>query len=454
MLISAIGLGIEGKKAIVSLQEYDFEIYATDLNDNLSPNDFGFSNYDEAISNGIDFDFGSHNFDKIDNSDAIIISPSLWNIDLANNYKNSGKMLGDVFNKHKSIFTIAVTGTNGKTTTVSMIKDILDSAGLNVLVGGNAGGGFNGYNDIILKAEFNLNDKPYDVILIEVCDMTLSYCKDTFDFDLIALTNIGNDHIDVHGSIENYEDSLINFFKDSNVILSSWEFNSSMNISKKFNKSANNIICADSYDNINLFGKFNYINAGIAKKVAESLNYTDSSINKIDTGIINNSLKNFNPVEGRLKVINYKNANVFIGKTDNSSAISAILNEKYFPIVFIGTPRFGEECRYDILDTIVAESPETIVLFPGLDNTVNEAKKRLENLNFSGNIEIANNINDVVDKLNSYLSSISSNHSSNHISNHISNSNNLPNHSPVFIGGNGQEKIIEIQNILENNSIL
>ncbi|MGL4670208.1 MAG: Mur ligase family protein [Methanobacteriaceae archaeon] len=555
MLISAIGLGIEGKKALKSLLEYDFEIYATDLNDKLTPMDFGFTDFNDAKFHGLELDLGSHNFDKINNSDSIILSPSLWDMSFAKDYKNSGKMLSDVFTKHKSIFTIGVTGTNGKTTTVSMIKDILDYAGLNVLVGGNAGGGFNGYTDIILKAEFNKN-KSYDIILIEVCDMTLDYCKDTFDFDLIALTNIGNDHMDVHGSIKNYKNSLASFFKGSDVIIPADELTNispvgdndtsfDNNTISKFSKSANNMIIADSYDDINLFGKFNYINAGIAKKVAETIDIASySNINDIDNNhnisnnpnisnnqdignnsdididnntcmgvevginfeIISKSLKNFNPVEGRLKVINYKGVDIFIGKTDNSSAISAILNDKYFPIVFIGTPRSGEKCRYDIFETIASGTssngsnnsndngndnnngsikgniqsngnindndpinnidinkdtdtnltPETIVLFPGLANTVNEAKKHLENLNFKGNIEIANNITEVLDKLNNFLdnniNNIDINNTNNNNSNCKDNDNNFNNTLSIFIGGNGQEKIIEIQNILENYS--
>ena len=103
---------------------------------------------------------------------------------------------------------VGVTGTNGKTTTVHMIKTILEDAGKKVLVGGNGGGGFSGYYDLILEA----NDGNYDVLLVEVCDMTLDFCRYCFDFDMIGLTNIGNDHMDVHKTIANYKNSLVRFF--------------------------------------------------------------------------------------------------------------------------------------------------------------------------------------------------------------------------------------------------
>ena len=119
---------------------------------------------------------------------------------LSDKYQKQGKLLCDVLTKHREIFTIGITGTNGKTTTVTMIRKILEKAGYNVLIGGNGGGGFEGYYDLILEAEKG----DYDVMLIEVCDMTLDFCNYCFDFDIVGLTNIGNDHMNVHKSIENY----------------------------------------------------------------------------------------------------------------------------------------------------------------------------------------------------------------------------------------------------------
>ena len=94
-----------------------------------------------------------------------------------------------------------------------MIKDILENAGRKVLVGGNGGGGFSGYYDLILEA----SEGEYDILLVEVCDMTLDFCKYSFDFDMIGLTNIGNDHMDVHKTIANYKNSLVRFFTGKTI---------------------------------------------------------------------------------------------------------------------------------------------------------------------------------------------------------------------------------------------
>ena len=38
--------------------------------------------------------------------------------------------------------------------------------------------------------------------------MTLDFCNYCFDFDMVGLTNIGNDHMDVHKSIEHYTEEV------------------------------------------------------------------------------------------------------------------------------------------------------------------------------------------------------------------------------------------------------
>ena len=285
----------------------------------------------------------------------------MWNSKFANEFKLSGKLLQDVLNKHRKIFTIGVTGTNGKTTSVYMIKAILESYGKKVLVGGNAGGGFNGYYDIVLEAEEN----DYDVILIEVCDMTLSFCDYCFNFDMIALTNMGNDHMDVHGSMENYKDSLVKIFKNKKVIVSE-----NQEYIDEFNKSANKLIQfkPSTYD-LKLVGKFNKLNAGLATAVTEQLG--------VPKEIIKDTLENFEAVEGRLKIIKLYDSDIYIGKTDNSDAVKTIFDEVYFPVAFLGTPRPNEEHRLDIIDEVVAHNPEVIIVFPGLANTIGMALNRL-----------------------------------------------------------------------------
>ena len=436
MKAAIIGLGVEGKKALNSLLKHDWDVYASDLNVNINLDNLPLSLAEVNVSplkdkisfqkDNLTIDLGFNDQELIESCDAVVLSPSIWGSKISEHYKNSGKLLCDVKTKHRDIFTIGVTGTNGKTTTVSMIKEILENAGKKVLVGGNAGGGFEGYYDLILEAD---ND-DYDVLLIEVCDMTVGFCKYCFDFDLIALTNMGNDHMDVHGSMEGYKDSLKEFFEDKTIFLNkNQEFADSfkeeyMEVSKK-------TIEYDETDyDINLFGKFNRLNAGLSQSIAE---YINENVFSIDEEIIESSLINFKPVKGRLELLKLNDCTIYIGKSDNSDAIKVILDEVDFSAIFIGTPRHNENHRLDILNEVVKANPDAIILFPGLEDTLDQAIYRLGQLNYAGRVEIANNLDEII----AYVAEFS-------------------HHPAIFIGGNGQETIIKIQDRIKEivNSLM
>ena len=425
MKSAVIGLGVEGKKALNSLLKYGWDVYASDLNVNIDIDDLPVSSRDADVSpsqsrisfskDRLSIDLGFNNKEEIESCDAIALSPSIWGSAVAEEFRKSGKLLCDVKNRHRSIFTIGVTGTNGKTTTTSMIKEILENAGRKVLTGGNGGGGFDGYYDLILDA----NENDYDVLLIEVCDMTVGFCDYCFDFDIVALTNMGNDHMNVHGSMEGYKESLKDFFKDKTVFI-----NDDQIYKDEFKESADMTVeCAASDYDLKLFGGFNKRNAGIAENISR---YIDENFFKIDETIIQDTLEGFMPVKGRLEVLKLNDCDIYIGKTDNSDALKTVLDEVDFKTLFIGTPRHDESHRFEILDEAVKSKPEVIVLFPGLEDTLDQAVYRLHGLDFSGRIERASNLDEII----GYVAEFS--------------------HEPsLFIGGNGQENIIKIQERLE-----
>lgn len=47
--------------------------------------------------------------------------------------------------------------------------------------------------------------------------MTLDFCNYCFDFDMVGLTNIGNDHMNVHKTIANYKNTLVRFFEGKTI---------------------------------------------------------------------------------------------------------------------------------------------------------------------------------------------------------------------------------------------
>lgn len=416
MKAAVIGLGVEGKKAVNSLLKHGWEVYATDLNINVDLSGLDLPMLDmnmiedketvSIVGEKITVDLGFTNSYAIENCDAIAISPSMYGGAFAERLLKDGELLSDVVTRHKDIFTIGITGTNGKTTTVHMLKSILEDAGKKVLVGGNGGGGFSGYYDLILDAQ----EGDYDILLVEVCDMTLDFANYCFDFDMVGLTNIGNDHMDVHKTIANYKNSLVRFFADKTIFTA---FNQDFN--SDFKESARTAIPYFAYqDELKLVGKFNLLNAGLASAICREL--------KVPKDVIKSTLAEFKAVEGRLDVYKINDAEVYVGKTDNSDALASVLSEKNFYALFIGTPRHNEVHRLDILDVAANYNPEVIVLFPGLDDTLDIAIYRLNSLGYMGNIITVNTLDQIIELVAEYS-----------------------HEEAILIGGNGQDVIIEIQ---------
>ncbi|MBQ6444472.1 MAG: UDP-N-acetylmuramoyl-L-alanine--D-glutamate ligase [Methanosphaera sp.] len=407
MNISVVGLGVEGQQATLSLLYRGHDVYSSDINRKI---DLSLLNerLSEDLRDKLDLEIGSHNLDKIYKSDAVAVSPSLFNKKISKDIIDRNIFISDVLNNHKDITTIAVTGTNGKTTTSHMIYDMLVNNGHKVVIGGNGGGGFKGYIDLLLEA----NSDDYEFMVIEVCDMTLEFCKYVFDIDLIVVTNIGYDHMDVHKSIEHYTQEVIDFIGDKACILNKNDENLQIVAAN-----TENAIFFDEYpEKINLFGKFNLQNAHAAYQAGKILN--------INEEIIKHSLKTFKTVEGRTLKINYRNKEIVIGKTDNVDALKAVLDEEHFNTLIIGTPRKNETCRYNILDYISKYKADRLIIFPGLEDTTYDYVEYLNKLNYTRDVMVIKNICDIIRYLNTQEL------------------------GKIFIGGNGQSKITEITNIL------
>lgn len=93
---------------------------------------------------------------------------------------------------------IGITGTNGKTTTTTLIGEILKDAGYHVFVGGNIG----------VPLLDSLNDK-FDYYVVEMSSFQLETI-DRMDAFISLFLNLTPDHLDRHGSMEGYLDAKAN----------------------------------------------------------------------------------------------------------------------------------------------------------------------------------------------------------------------------------------------------
>lgn len=395
MKIAVIGLGVEGKKAIKSLKKRGHKIYASDTNPNIDLKDI----------EDIEIDLGRHDMKKIRACDAVMLSPSLYNTPIKEKVKD--KLFYNIIEDYKKPYTIGITGTNGKTTTALMLAKILKNWDKNVLVGGNAGGGFQGYTELILQATEN----KYDIIIVEICDMTLEFANQCFNFDLIILTNIGRDHMNHHKTIKNYKKSLEKFIKNRKVLI-----NQEDPLSLQL-KTPQKILYGPYNGKLKLFGKFNMLNAGAAAKAARILGTPKH--------IIDSALKDFKPPRGRVQKYKFDNAHIIIGKTDNPSAMKSMLKETDFEIIFLGTPRKNEKWRFETIQEIAKKPPKILILFPGLEDTTDIALKHAKKL--PSKILIAKDTEEILRLLEKFIGE----------------------YHRILIGGNGQDKIIEIQDKIE-----
>ena len=89
---------------------------------------------------------------------------------------------------------VAITGTNGKTMTTTLIGELLEGSGRKVFVGGNIGNPLIGYVD---------SGRDDDFIVVEVSSFQLEWAS-TLRPNVAVLLNTTPDHIDYHGSFESY----------------------------------------------------------------------------------------------------------------------------------------------------------------------------------------------------------------------------------------------------------
>ncbi|OGR53416.1 MAG: UDP-N-acetylmuramoylalanine--D-glutamate ligase [Elusimicrobia bacterium RIFCSPLOWO2_02_FULL_39_32] len=146
----------------------------------------------------ISCEFGSHS-DQILKNDLILISPGVpLELPILQKARRRGipvwneLELGLRLLKAKTIASI--TGTNGKTTTVSLLADICKNAGRKVILAGNVG------QPLTL---FVKNQKKNDCVILEVSSYQLE-ALNKFHFQAACVLNLTNDHLHRHKTMQRY----------------------------------------------------------------------------------------------------------------------------------------------------------------------------------------------------------------------------------------------------------
>ena len=104
---------------------------------------------------------------------------------------------------------LALTGTNGKTTTVEMVAKILQTAGLKAVACGNVG-------DTVIEAVDR--ESAYDYLVLELSSFQLHWAKQA-QFVSAAILNIADDHLDWHGTFDAYADAKFSILDRADIAI-------------------------------------------------------------------------------------------------------------------------------------------------------------------------------------------------------------------------------------------
>lgn len=343
------------------------------------------SHYQNILEHyNIEFESGKHTESKILEADIIMKSPGIPNsaVIIQKCVQKGIKIVSEIefAAPHTNATIIAITGSNGKTTTTMIAYHILQTAGLHVGLAGNIGKSF----------AWQVAEQNFDYYVLEISSFQLDHCF-TFKPHIAILTNITPDHLDRYDyKFEKYadakfritqnqtEDDFFIYDADDSEIATAFLRHETkaqkipFSIEKILEEGAflnqnklefkiNNEKFTMNTNEISLEGKHNYKNTMAASSA--------SSLLKIRKETIRQSMQVFQGVEHRLeKVVKLRDV-VYINdsKATNVNSVQYALDTIHAPIVLImGGVDKGND--YDFMMRLVREKVKAIICL-GIDNT-------------------------------------------------------------------------------------
>ena len=376
--IVVLGGGESGVGSAVLAKVKGFDVFLSDMG-KIS------EDYAAVLNEwNIPYEEGKHSEELILNADEVIKSPGIPSTaPMVRKIEGQGiNVISEIefAGRYDSAKKICITGSNGKTTTTSLIYHLLQQAGLNVGLGGNIGKSY----------AYQVATEKYDIYVLELSSFQLDNVYD-FKADIAIITNITPDHLDRYGhDMENYvkakfritrnmssEDCFI-FCSDDEITINHLNqivvkaqklpFTQKTEVGQGAFLKNNKIVVRYKEDECDMFlqelalgGRHNVYNsmaAAIAAKVMD-----------IDNEAIRNGLSTFQAVEHRLEKVLSIGDVLYINdsKATNVDAAWYALECQTRPVVWIvgGTDKGND---YSSLIPLVQEKVKAVICM-GLDNT-------------------------------------------------------------------------------------
>ena len=200
--IVILGAAESGVGAAALAKKQGFDVFVTDMG-KIKPN------YKEMLNErNIPWEEGQHSEDLILNADEIIKSPGIPDAaPMVQKIKAAGiNIISEIefAGRYTDSKMICITGSNGKTTTTSLIYHIFKKAGYDVGLAGNIG------NSLALQVA----EEPHEYYVIELSSFQLDNMYD-FRANIAVLLNITPDHLDrYHNSMQEYTDAKMRIIQN------------------------------------------------------------------------------------------------------------------------------------------------------------------------------------------------------------------------------------------------
>jgi len=343
--IIILGAGESGIGCALLAQSRGYNVFVSDSN-NIQE-----STRSQLIENNIEFEENSHNKAIKMKPDFVVKSPGIPDSSqvIKSYKKNNINVISEIefASRHTDSEIIAITGSNGKTTTTLLTHQILSDQGLNVTIGGNIGTSFSSL----------LISNDYNYLVLEVSSFQLDGIVE-FKPHIAVITNLSPDHLDRYKNYEDYikskfrivmnqnsndyliydgDDSTINSYINKNNIKSKLiPFSTERKIeegayynNQSINISINKKKLVMPTENFSIKGKHNIKNAMAAATVAHLLKIRKQTIRK--------SLEHFQSVEHRLENVLTINKVNYINdsKATNVNATYYALDTMEAPTIWI-----------------------------------------------------------------------------------------------------------------------
>lgn len=310
--VAIIGLGVSNLPLLDYM--YDKKAKVT-VFDDREIDDISKDIMDKITSYGFEFSFGKNSLNNLKNFDIIFRSPScLPTVPELEEEANRGAIVTteiEMLMKMCPCKIIGITGSDGKTTTTSLINHILKTVGYNTFLGGNIG------TPLFTRLS---EMTPKDIVVLELSSFQLMGME--VSPDIAVITNITPNHLNIHKDYQEYIDAKKNIYKYQNeegILVLNYDNEITNNCSKEapgkvvFFSSKEKLDdgyiidgeiikeCNDkirkhilSTNDVILRGNHNYEN--IIAAISATNTFSD-----IDT--IVNAIKEFKPVEHRLELV-------------------------------------------------------------------------------------------------------------------------------------------------------